>query len=600
MNGTRDTWPLRQFGIVLSVSFLILFSSLGGPRLWDRDEPRNAGCAYEMIERGDWVVPVFNAELRTHKPVLLYWLIMSAYETFGVNEFAARFWSAVLGIGTVACTYLMAYRLAGRSTAFWSALALTTMLMFAVASRAATPDSVLIFPCTLATLIYVFGTFKPHDPAAGARLRIADRFFPTNRWIIVAMYASMGVAVLAKGPVGLVMPTAVIGMFMLLKRLPHRSGTPTSTTWSAMIDGLKTLLRSFAPMHFLRTCLTMNPLIAIGMVLLIALPWYTWVGLRTNGEWLEGFFLTHNLGRATTAMEDHNGSILFYPVAILVGAFPWSVFALPILIDTVRQIRNEANAERDGQLLMACWVGVYVGIFSIARTKLPSYITPCYPAVAILAGGFVARWLEDRTLVAKFWSYAAFGSFVAVGTILAIALPIAASTLLPEVSWLGVVVGLIPIVGGVAAIALTRVAKREWAAFVFAAASVALTVTMFSICATRVSRFQPSLSIASFSESRENIELSAIGQLEPSWVFYAQRPIGEVHNERALRKALSEPHRVVIINDETLEEVSERIGSDEYRVVKRVPQFLRSGELLLIEGTTVSASRSANVDLQTR
>ena len=59
----------------------------------------------EMLERGDWIVPVFNAELRAHKPVLLYWLMMSAYAVLGVNEFAARFWSAVLSVGTVVLTY---------------------------------------------------------------------------------------------------------------------------------------------------------------------------------------------------------------------------------------------------------------------------------------------------------------------------------------------------------------------------------------------------------------------------------------------------------------------------------------------------------------
>ena len=84
---------------------------LGGPRLWDRDEPRNAACAREMLERGDWVVPTFNAELRVLKPVMKYWLMISAYKVFGVNEFAARFWSAVFALATVWATYFIGRRL---------------------------------------------------------------------------------------------------------------------------------------------------------------------------------------------------------------------------------------------------------------------------------------------------------------------------------------------------------------------------------------------------------------------------------------------------------------------------------------------------------
>ena len=149
--------------LIVSVAVVVLFTNLGGPRLWDRDEPRNAGCAREMMERGDWVVPVFNGRLRDAKPVLLYWLIMSAYTVFGTGEFAARFWPALLGIGTVLAVYHIGRRLFNARAALWSALVLLTTLMFGVAARAATPDSPLIFFSTMALLVYVLGTFKPRE-----------------------------------------------------------------------------------------------------------------------------------------------------------------------------------------------------------------------------------------------------------------------------------------------------------------------------------------------------------------------------------------------------------------------------------------------------
>ena len=82
--------PMVPHVVLVAVAALVFFTNLGGNRLMDRDEPRNAGCAAEMLARHDWVVPTFNAELRTHKPVLTYWFIMSGYAIFGVNEFGAQ------------------------------------------------------------------------------------------------------------------------------------------------------------------------------------------------------------------------------------------------------------------------------------------------------------------------------------------------------------------------------------------------------------------------------------------------------------------------------------------------------------------------------
>ncbi len=120
--------------IILLIAGAVFFTNLGESRLWDRDEPRNAGCAAEMMARGDWVVPTFNDELRHQKPVLLYWLIMSAYSVFGVNEFSARFWSATLAIGTTLATYGIARRLTNPRIGLIAAIALSTSLMFDVAA----------------------------------------------------------------------------------------------------------------------------------------------------------------------------------------------------------------------------------------------------------------------------------------------------------------------------------------------------------------------------------------------------------------------------------------------------------------------------------
>src|SRR5262245_31493483 len=386
-----------------------MLTNLGGPRLWDRDEPRNASCAREMLAANNWVVPIFNGELRAHKPVLLYWCIMTSYLGLGVSEFSARLPSALCAIGTVICVYRMGRRLFGPQAGAWAAIALATSLMFVVAGRAATPDSLLIFCTSLAMMIYVCGTFRPRfdtTPLDVPPQPIAPgHYFPQHWPTAVAIYAAMGLGVLAKGPVGLILPTAVIGMFLLIMRLPARSALQALPY---------RILSPFQPLHFLRTCWSMRPLTAIFAAVAVALPWYWAVGLATDGEFLRTFFFEHNLGRATGTMENHSGTIFFYPLAILVGFFPWSVFALPLAIDTVLQLRRRVHFH-PGYLLAVCWIGVYVIIFSIARTKLPSYVTPCYPALALLAGDYIDRWGRQSAAVAGRWLLAAFTSLSVVG-----------------------------------------------------------------------------------------------------------------------------------------------------------------------------------------
>ena len=208
---------LRHHSAIVAVAYVVFFTNLGIPKLWDRDEPRNAGCAVEMLQREGWVTPYFNGELRTHKPVLLYWLMMSAYWAFGVNEFGARFWSAALGVGPVGTTYHIGRRLFNAQVGLGAGVILASSLMFDVAARAATPDSVLIFLVTLSLLVYVYGAFGQRE-TDGDKLdkHENENLFPRQWTVVATMYAVMGLAILAKGPVGFVLPTAVIGMFLLI------------------------------------------------------------------------------------------------------------------------------------------------------------------------------------------------------------------------------------------------------------------------------------------------------------------------------------------------------------------------------------------------
>lgn len=581
---------VRHQLIIVAVAAIVLFTNLGGPRLWDRDEPRNAGCAAEMLDRNDWVVPVFNGELRTHKPILLYWLMMTSYALFGVNEFSARFWSAALGVATVLMTYHLGRRWFDAKAGFWAALTLAPALMFGVAARAATPDAVLIFCSTLA--IFTYGML------CGP---LVERGEYAIRWRhALVIYAAMGLAILAKGPVGLVLPTAVIGMFLLIMRQPTLA--LPAQGWQA---NLLKLLRPFAPLHFLRTCWSMRPLTAIGVSLAIALPWYLWVHYRTEGAWTLGFFLEHNLGRATEAMEGHRGNVLFYPAAIAVGFFPWSVFLAPMLIDTVQQMRQR-RPWLIGYIFAACWVGVYVALFSLAKTKLPSYITPCYPGMALLMGAFMSRVARHEFAVPTVWLRVATGVSAVVGVVLLVALPVAAYYFLPGEEWLGVL-GLAPLAAGILGWIFVSQQNYRRLTNTYAVAAVAFSTLLLALVPQRIDAHQHNDQLlAAIEEHSDHPQVGHFRHLEPTWVFYGGRPLvtvttaddaeplnrevtpvpGSRQWQKQPKHLLGEflavsPDRFIITTREAWESAKAAAPAN-IEILAEVPYFLRRHQLIVV------------------
>lgn len=547
------TWHLLA---VAALAGVVMLTNLGGPRLWDDDEGRNGGCAREMFLRNDWIVPTFNAELRTHKPVLLYWCMLIAYHVGGANEFTARLPSALAAIGTVLLTYAIGRRLFNPRVGFWAAIALSCSVSFAMVGRAATPDGVLIFSSTLALALFVFGTFARRKSVTGdvtdsdqpAPLqRTTGYWFPTRPSLIAIMYAAMGLAVLAKGPVGFLLPTAIIGMFLLIQRLPALNtdlDTKDETgelRQMVLPEWLHNALRPFGPFHFLRTCFAMAPITAVVMVLLVAGPWYAAVGIQTDGEWLRGFFIEHNVERALEAKENHYGFIGFYPVMLVAGFFPWSIFAVPVLIETTRRLTGK-DPWQPGYLLAVCWIGVYVCLFSVARTKLLNYILPCFPAAALLVGAFVDRWLAGKLLVARWWPAVAFAVLIMIGAGLTAGVYHVADVFLPGEQFLALI-GLVPVVAGLLALAGQLFSfERQWTAGLLAASFVVMTTTIFAVGAQRVDAHRQDQKLISAILSREaKPQLATFHILEPSWVYYSKQSIAELPKKEKKVKTSTAP-----------------------------------------------------------
>lgn len=565
---------LRHHLAILAVAGPILFIGLGDARLWDRDEPRNARCAVEMLERHDWIVPYFNGELRTHKPVLLYWLIMSSYAVFGVGEFAARFPSAVLGLGTVFCTYHAGTALFGRRAGLLAALSLAPALMFGVASRAATPDASLLFLITASLTAYVVFAF----PRRGGDNE--PRFPPFSQAALV--YGLMALAVLAKGPVGVVLPVAIIATSLWATRFVSAKGSLISMD----LAGLR-------PRSLLCLILEMRPLTAVGMLLVVALPWYAWVGYRTEGEFLVGFFWDHNIRRATETMEGHQGpGLIFYPLTLLVGFFPGSVFLVPGCYDAWQRIRTQ---DRQSPALVFClvWVTAFVVVFSLAKTKLPSYVTPCYPALALLVGCLLDRWTADSLAISRGWLRCGIAWQIGVGLLVGVAVFWAAGIYLPGEQWL-CALGTVLVVGGAASLWFEGRQQTARAAALSLGGGALFSFLLFGLGPAAADRHQQShLLLAALNPDDRPAEVAAYHCLEPSWVFYFRHPIQELSSDETARAHLAGPgERRLILRERDYRTLADTLPP-EVKILARAPLFLKREKILVLGREDSTAQRRA-------
>lgn len=527
----RWLWLAMALGVVF-------FWHLGAARLWDRDEPRNSRASHEMLQRGDWIVPTFNGELRDHKPILLYWGQMASYLAIGETDFAARLPSAICALLSVAATGVLASRLTGKRRGlnrdgFWSAAALGTCLLFVMAGRAATPDACLVAFSTLGIAALVVACLRPALPYSAGRVGAA-------RWLPGMFgYLMLGLAVLAKGPVGVVLPLAVVGgwwlvCYQLQNRNPQSTDAEAPSRWGARVKRWVTeIWWTFHPARCLRAIWDLKVLPGLALCLLAAVPWYYAVGVETQGAFLRGFFWEHNVGRAMGSMEGHSGSVFFYPLALVVGTFPWSLWLMPTL-SWAGKSANTCPMRRQVVVLASVWVAVYVGAFTIASTKLPSYITPCYPGAALIIGGYWRQFESEWSLPSPTWRKLAYAVTVVVGVGISIAVVwLSQLEQMPLVAQAAAAGGVVVLVGFLAFL-WDQQGKLHRIPATWLVGAVAFHGILFGYGSKSVDRYRSDLATILQVESQEPGEhWLTIGGLEPSWVHYLGHEIVEVRESPA-------------------------------------------------------------------
>jgi 4-amino-4-deoxy-L-arabinose transferase-like glycosyltransferase len=582
--------------LIIAAAGVVFFTTLGAAGLWDNDEPVYATCAREMLQRNDWVVPYFNGTLFPDKPPLMFWTMIAGYKIFGINELGARCGSAVMALLTALATYHLGRRLFAAEVGLWAGLILPATFIFTVSARAATVDSTLTLATLLAILCFALGgiaegkgdrhllprpTFGRCPPFECFAQRVPVTFSPS--WICwVGVYACLGVAVLAKGPIGLLLPAAGIGLFLMVMNHLHRPPTKArSGKLGRWVDGLVWCARLASPGNFLRSLWQMRPLTGIAVTTAIALPWFVLVGQRTHGVWIEQFLAEFNLRPFTRPILGHGGPFWYYVPAILIGFFPWSVFMGPTLIDWTQRIRR-AHPWRTGYLLLACWTAVFFLFWSICKTKLPSYLLPIWPALALATAAFVHHWLAEPAILGRKSVWIAWGIAIAVGTVCLGVFPIVAHRYAPGEELLGMI-GLILVAGGGLSLWLVRRGRRQAGLAVFAAMSLVLITACFGYAALRIDRHQNARPLMAriHADCPGEPSLVFYGFMQKSCVYYAGRPVECCEHADDLRRLLGTSRSYVLSDDAHAAHLMRRYPG-EFRVLDRRPQFLRSGEVVVL------------------
>lgn len=315
--------------IISSVLFLILLGLRG---LCEPDEGRYAEIAREMVESGDWLTPRLNYIKHFHKPPLVYWLVSSSLLFLGMGEFAARLSVALLGIFGLVITYLLSIRMGrDKKASFLSALVLATTMQYFIWTQVLSSDMVFSF----FMLVAFYG-------------------FWTKGYVF---YLGIALGFMTKGPVAVIISGLVIGIYTLITRE-----------------------KIFRMKQFL-----------IGLVLFLAIvsPWFIYVCLKNPGLF-KYFMFYQSLDRMFTSLHGRTGNIFYFIPVVIIGGLPWLLF-LPWAL---RALKDRVGLPRPVQgqgLFLLLWIFVPIIFFSFSGSKLPGYILPIYPALAIIIGSYLGE-----------------------------------------------------------------------------------------------------------------------------------------------------------------------------------------------------------------
>jgi 4-amino-4-deoxy-L-arabinose transferase-like glycosyltransferase len=372
MNDTPSRLPLNRTALLLLVLALALiwFVPLGWRHLLPSDEGRYAEMAREMFVTGDWITPRYNGYKYFEKPPLQTWLNALTFAWFGIGEWQARLYTALTGFAGVLLLGYTGARVFNAATGVFAAIVLATSPYWNLMGHFNTLDMGLSFWMEL-TLCALLLAQRPNLPTGQVRL-----------WMWIC-WASMALAVLSKGLIGVILPGAVLVLYTLIAR-----------DWAV-----------WKRLHLIG-----------GLILFfaIATPWFVLVQQR-NPEFLNFFFIVQQFKRYLTPEQNRPGAFYYFVPVILVGFLPW-------LSVSVQSLRHALRLPRQPNgfapvIMMLVWMVFIFLFFSASHSKLISYTLPIAPALALLIGMYLPL-VTPAMLRRHLVGYAVFLLVAALGAML--------------------------------------------------------------------------------------------------------------------------------------------------------------------------------------
>ena len=350
----RELHKSKAFLWTLLILFLLVwFYMLGARTLVPTDEGRYAEMAREMVATQDWITTRLNGIKYFEKPPLQTWMNAITFELFGLGEWQARLWTGLCGLLGIGLVAYAGRRVFNERTAYYAPLVLASSFFWAGMGHINTLDMGLAGMMTISLCGLLL-----------AQRNDASRSEQRN-WML-ACWAGMALAVLSKGLIGIVLPGAVLVLYTLLSR-----------DWAI-----------WKRLHLVK-----------GLILFFAIttPWFVLVSLK-NPEFPQFFFIHEHFQRFTSKIHSRSGPWYYFIPILLLGILPWLGVMFQSLLQSLREPGRSAGSFaslsegkfQPGKMLMVWSVFIFF-FFSISGSKLPSYILPIFPALALLIGSYLDR-----------------------------------------------------------------------------------------------------------------------------------------------------------------------------------------------------------------
>jgi 4-amino-4-deoxy-L-arabinose transferase-like glycosyltransferase len=463
----------RPYAVLLLLCAALYLPGLATLPVMDRDEARFAQATRQMLETGDYLRIRFQDEARNKKPAAIYWLQAASVALFSDAESDAiwpyRVPSFIGACGAVLLTFAFGARLVGPAAALLGAALLASSLALTIEAHLAKTDAMLLLTCVAA------------QGALGEVSRAARRGGGTARWALV-FWAAQGAAILVKGPVAPVLSLLTVAALALCDR---------DARW---LRGLK-------------------PLWGAGLLALIVVPWFAAVSVVTNGAFI-GEAMGHDfLGKLLGAQESHGALPGYYLLLLPVTFWPGSLLLGAAAAYAWRERHDP------GLRFLVAWAVPFWLVLELVPTKLPHYLLPAFPAVALVAG----RAALDGTLALPAWARRAAVAVWAVASLaVAATLALAPVALDRGIDAVGIIAAVVILVFGAS---MARVAWRATGPALAVRAAVLALIVVPAAVALEAPRLDPlwlsraaARMVARYAPP-SGVSVAAVGYGEPSLVF---------------------------------------------------------------------------------